>query len=1031
MGRAFASTDRVIWASRATPTAITFACWVKAEGTGPWTNSFPRAAEFGGGGSVFNVNVSGTPVMRLERGGTSQSNGIANLDNGSWHHLLWTSDGTDEQFFYDGSQVTNSSSDATGNTTTGELRLGNRTSDAARPLDMIMAYPQAYDVVLNSTQITTLQTDAWLDIANLIFNAGADCDHDTVADVAGTITGTTLHAADNPSVNEPGGAAVTLDGTATGLATGAGALALALPLTGISTALATGAGVLALTQSLSGTSTGVASVTGEITIEGTVAFDGSAAGVATGAGALSVALALTGTAAGVATGAGTLLPDRGVAGTATGTAGVTGELTVTAAPTTVHEITTGAMQGGSGAGFDPQAFYVRANEGAWELTYAAHPAPTRGKLMNARMINAVWDNPTEYGAFDPDASTADFISHLAEYKSYGLLAFTIGLQGGNIANSQTAGNASAFNDDGTADLDGGTFASPGVNSWWHRLGQVIEACDDLGLYVIVSIFYFGQDDHLTNNDACRTAVEQTAAYLIANGYRNTLVDIVNEWTGDQYLHSILNTNANPNGVAELIQIFQDEFTGLGWQPPAGASLGGIGSGAGHTGAVATQADIVLPHGNGSSVADVTTGMAWHVANQAYPAVVNEDHADDHNYTNPLTVNQTFLDLDLDKMAACFNEGGSWGMMLYGYNQAHPFEWDVGTSDDISGGSEANYMRAVLDGMLLLVGEAGVVTLAGTATGVGTASGALSATKPLTGTADGSASVDGVLSITRGLTATATGIATADADVGIARALDSTADGTATVGGALLITRGLDAAVAGTATADGLLLVARALSGTAAGEADLTGELSIEGSVNLAASAAGVATASAEVALALALDGSSAGVATADGDALITRGLTASASGEASATGELTTTREVVTLDGTAAGTATATADLSLLRIIDGSAAGSATAAAELAVMRQMIGSAAGVASVTGELLLEGEVALDGSVAGLATTTGVLHVARPLTGTAAGLATASGVLTVPPDHTIEGGAGVIGRIEGGVGELLRIEGGARTSSLVSG
>lgn len=367
-------------------------------------------------------------------------------------------------------------------------------------------------------------------------------------------------------------------------------------------------------------------------------------------------------------------------------------------------VTTGKMLGGAPT-YDDRWLYISRDAGDWLPTYSAYDTAAHGRLMNARMINSAWNNiSATYSSFDEAANTADFIAHLEEYLSYGMLGVTVGLQGGNIGNSQTAGDATAFNDDGSADLDGGTFTNPGTGSWWWRLAQIIEAADELGMLVIVNPIYFGQDEHLNDNNACRAVMEQTAEFILQNDYRNVLVDCVNEWTGDQYNHSILNTNSNPNGVPELIQIVQDWFTGQPWRPPVGASLGSVGSSAGHTGAIATQADVVFPHGNGSSASQVAAGMAWHIANQDYPVVMNEDHADDHNYTPSQAVTQTFLDRELDGMQECWDAGGSWGLMLFGYNQSFPFEWDVGASADISGGSEENYFRAVLDGMHALVGD---------------------------------------------------------------------------------------------------------------------------------------------------------------------------------------------------------------------------------------------------------------------------------------------------------------------------------------
>lgn len=378
---------------------------------------------------------------------------------------------------------------------------------------------------------------------------------------------------------------------------------------------------------------------------------------------------------------------------------------------TAHAISTGAMLGGSGAGFNPQWFYISKHGGQWEPTYAGWGnAAAHGRLMNFRMINAIFasENVNQpyrpYPEHDPAANTAEFISWLPTYHSFGMLACTIGLQGGGIGNSMTAGNASAFNHDGTARLKGGTFTSPGVSSWWFRLQQVIEAMDELGMVCILNIFYFGQDHHLHDDDAVREAVRETGRFLAANEYRNVIVDIANEFGGDQYDHDILWTNS---GMVELLGILADEFHGSDWRPPAGTSTGGVFMEPGTPGEeYAFVSDVVFPHGNQSrNVWDTLRGMEWHFYTYGVPVVMNEDDPSNGPYSYGLPVSQARLEYELASMRSCWDAGGSWGCMLFGYNQALPFRWAVGDSADISGGSEENYFRAVLEGMAALTGVA--------------------------------------------------------------------------------------------------------------------------------------------------------------------------------------------------------------------------------------------------------------------------------------------------------------------------------------
>ena len=68
-----------------------------------------------------------------------------------------------------------------------------------------------------------------------------------------------------------------------------------------------------------------------------------------------------------------------------------------------------------------------------ELTYKEFYPESYGRLMNIRMVNSVFDdeNPdTCPDRFDPEVNTDRFIKSMDQYKSKGVLAFTINLQGG-------------------------------------------------------------------------------------------------------------------------------------------------------------------------------------------------------------------------------------------------------------------------------------------------------------------------------------------------------------------------------------------------------------------------------------------------------------------------------------------------------------------------------------------------------------------------------------------------------------------------
>ena len=66
-----------------------------------------------------------------------------------------------------------------------------------------------------------------------------------------------------------------------------------------------------------------------------------------------------------------------------------------------------------------------------QVTYRG--APAEGLLLNARMVNAVFEDDNEQTCpkgFDPEANTDAFIARIPDYVAHGVRAFTVGLQGG-------------------------------------------------------------------------------------------------------------------------------------------------------------------------------------------------------------------------------------------------------------------------------------------------------------------------------------------------------------------------------------------------------------------------------------------------------------------------------------------------------------------------------------------------------------------------------------------------------------------------
>ncbi|MCI0700777.1 MAG: hypothetical protein L0241_06825 [Planctomycetia bacterium] len=172
-----------------------------------------------------------------------------------------------------------------------------------------------------------------------------------------------------------------------------------------------------------------------------------------------------------------------------------------------------------------------------------------GLLMNSRMVQGIFDdlNAETIGKWaypdtkkwDADRNTREFIAAMPEWRKRGLLAFTINLQGGSpmgYSKDQPWHN-SAFAADGSLRKE-----------YLVRLEKILDKADDLGMVVILGIFYFGQDQRLKDEEAVKRGVDRSLDWLTEKGYRNVLIEINNE-CNVRYDHAIL----KPDRVHELIE----------------------------------------------------------------------------------------------------------------------------------------------------------------------------------------------------------------------------------------------------------------------------------------------------------------------------------------------------------------------------------------------------------------------------------------------------------------------------------------------
>jgi hypothetical protein len=293
-----------------------------------------------------------------------------------------------------------------------------------------------------------------------------------------------------------------------------------------------------------------------------------------------------------------------------------------------------------------------------------------GRLMNSRMVQGTFDdlNPETRSRWtfpdgkpwDPDRNTREFIAAMPEWRRHGLLAFTLNFQGGSpegYSRNQPWIN-NAFEADGTLRAD-----------YKARMARILDRADQLGMVVILGIFYFGQDERLTDEAAVIRAVDQTVDWLFTRGDRHVIIEINNE-SNVRYDHAIL----KPDRVHELIARVRDRKKD-GRRFLVGTSYGG---GRVPDDSVAKVSDFILIHGNGVKDPARITAMvkqtralpSW----RPMPIVFNED---DH--------------FDFDKpqnnFVAAVRAGASWGYFDYrmkdegfaeGY-QSVPVDWGINSA----------------------------------------------------------------------------------------------------------------------------------------------------------------------------------------------------------------------------------------------------------------------------------------------------------------------------------------------------------------
>jgi hypothetical protein len=293
-----------------------------------------------------------------------------------------------------------------------------------------------------------------------------------------------------------------------------------------------------------------------------------------------------------------------------------------------------------------------------QLTYSEVPGgntSAHGLLMNARFIQGIFDDKGNrdrfarfgFEEYDPEAQTARLVQALPEWYGYGLRAFTVGLQGGGpvfTVEDWTTIDNNPFSEDGKAfDM-----------AYRGRLERLLRAADDIGVVVIVSLFYQAQAHRMRDGETIRNAVQTACGMLKDSGHTNVIIEVANEYdVGNFSLHPLINTS---EGMAYLVSLARKASGGM----PVGASLGGGQL----SREVAAASDVILIHAN-------------NLTRQEYYNMVKEVRG--WSLNKPIVCNEDSP--CVSQLSVAFDTQTSWGYYNNLTKQEPPTNWGVTPGED--------------------------------------------------------------------------------------------------------------------------------------------------------------------------------------------------------------------------------------------------------------------------------------------------------------------------------------------------------------
>jgi len=268
---------------------------------------------------------------------------------------------------------------------------------------------------------------------------------------------------------------------------------------------------------------------------------------------------------------------------------------------------------------------------------------------------------------------------MPRWREHGVIAFTIGLQGGNpFASSPPPEGNHIDNVDMSAFLPDGSLRPEPL----RRLARILDQAKALDMVPIVNYFYQGAIHRIREN-ALEAAIDNATNWLMDRGLPGFVVDLANECGSPRYPDAL----SLPR-IHRLLHYLRDtvdwhnERSGRRQRVSIGTSLlpsycAGVKS-AEIPDAVFRAVDLLLPHGNKRSSDEIRTfietlrGRAFAVTGRQLPIVFNEDIQDTPRDPNGDNGG------DLDHLEVCLEAHASWGNLIRSHQRVPCAEWFDGT-----------------------------------------------------------------------------------------------------------------------------------------------------------------------------------------------------------------------------------------------------------------------------------------------------------------------------------------------------------------